>query len=105
MDNKDWFTLASIFAASVITTIYELVSKNGNLILERSTILIKLIGAVLVAFFIMPGIMEYFNFTLRITLLVTVIVTYGLDAILKVVTHRVVKTIDKDNDSTDNNNV
>lgn len=45
MDNKDWFTLASIFAASVITTIYELVSKNGNLILERSTILIKLIGA------------------------------------------------------------
>lgn len=96
MDNKDWITLLSIFGASVVTTIYELVSKNGNLILERSPVMIKLLGAVLVSFFIMPGIMEYFELSLRVALFVTVVITYGLDSVLKVALNRLINTIDKD---------
>lgn len=96
MDNKDWITLLSIFGASVVTTIYELVSKNGNLILERSPVMIKLLGAVLVSFFIMPGIMEYFELSLRVALFVTVVITYGLDSFLKVALKRLINTIEKD---------
>lgn len=95
MDNKDWITLLCIFGASIVTTMYELVSKNGNLILERSPVMIKLLGAVLVSFFIMPGIMEYFELTLRVALFVTVVITYGLDSILKVALKRLINTIDK----------
>lgn len=96
MDNKEWITLLSIFGASVVTTIYELVSKNGNLILERSPVMIKLLGAVLVSFFIMPGIMEYFELSLRVALFVTVVITYGLDSFLKVALKRLINTIEKD---------
>lgn len=96
MDNKDWITLLSIFGASVVTTIYELVSKNGNLILERSPVMIKLLGAVLVSFFIMPGIMEYFELSLRVALFVTVVITYGLDSFLRVALKRLINTIEKD---------
>jgi hypothetical protein len=63
--------------------------------LNRKTLLVKLLGAVLVAFFLIPAIMEYFKLSLRIGLFFTVILAYGLDELLKATVNRGVKTIEK----------
>ena len=63
----------------------------------------KFLGSVIVAFFVMPAVMEHFELSIKVTLLITVVVAYGLESILKASVKRVIKTIDKDGqDDTDN---
>ena len=51
----------------------------------------------------MPAVMEHFELSIKVTLLITVVVAYGLESILKASVKRVIKTIDKDGqDDTDN---
>ena len=47
--------------------------------------------------------MEYFNLSIKMTLLATVIVAYGLEEFLKTAVRKLTKTIDKNGkDDTDN---
>ena len=83
-----------LFIASCVSVIYEMLHKAQDK-LNRKTLLMKLSGAILVSFFIVPAIMEYFKLSLRIGLFFTVIIAYGLDELLKATLRRGIKTIDK----------
>ena len=83
-----------LFIASCVSIVYEMLQKAQDK-LNRKTLLVKLLGAVLVAFFLIPAIMEYFKLSLRIGLFFTVILAYGLDELLKATVNRGVKTIEK----------
>lgn len=96
MKNQDFLTQLVIFLASVITTAYGLYIKPNREAIKRTMLVGKLLGSVIVAFFVMPAIMEYFNLSVKITLLFTVIVAYGLEELLKVSVKKISKTIDKD---------
>lgn len=94
MKNQDILTQLVIFLASISTTGYAFFSNDETV--KRSVLIGKILGSVLVAFFVMPAIQEHFDLSLKMTLLLTVIVAYGLEAILKASVKRVIKTIDKD---------
>ena len=83
-----------LFIASCISILYEMLQKAQDK-LNRKALLVKLLGAVLVSFFLIPAIMEYFKLSLRIGLFFTVILAYGLDELLKATVKRGVKTIEK----------
>lgn len=103
MKYQDLITQLLIFCASITSTLYTLFSRNEKEAMKRSLLIGKLIGAVLVAFFISPAIMEHFNLTLKMTLLFTVVLAYGLESILRVSVKKLIKTIDKDGEDTINN--
>lgn len=96
MRNPDLLTQLFIFLASISSTFYAMLSNDSTEAMKRSVLVGKLLGSVMLAFFVMPAIMEYFCLSTKMTLLLTVIVAYGLEAILKASVKRVIKTIDKD---------
>ena len=96
MKNNDLLTQLLIFLASITTTIYAFFSKDSKEAVNRTLLLGKFLGSVIVAFFVMPAVMEYFELSIKVTLLITVVVAYGLESILKASVKRVIKTIDKD---------
>ena len=101
--NQDILTQLLIFLASITTTIYAFFSKDSKEAINRTLLLGKFLGSVIVAFFVMPAVMEHFELSIKVTLLITVVVAYGLESILKASVKRVIKTIDKDGqDDTDN---
>lgn len=102
MKNQDILTQLFIFIASIITTSYALFSNDKQKEIRRPLLITKLLGSVIVAFFVMPAVMEYFGLSIRMTLLATVIVAYGLEEILKVSVKRIIKSIDKDESNNDN---
>lgn len=103
MKNNDLLTQLLIFLASIITTIYALFSKDSKEAINRTLLLGKFLGSVIVAFFVMPAVMEFWELSIKVTLLITVVVAYGLESILKASVKKVIKTIDKDGqDDTDN---
>ena len=103
MKNNDLLTQLLIFLASIITTIYAFFSKDSKESINRTLFLGKFLGSVIVAFFVMPAVMEFWELSIKVTLLITVVVAYGLESILKASVKRVIKTIDKDGqDDTDN---
>lgn len=103
MKNNDLLTDLLIFLASIITTIYAFFSKDSKEAINRTLLLGKFLGSVIVAFFVMPAVMEFWELSIKVTLLITVVVAYGLESILKASVKRVIKTIDKDGqDDTDN---
>ena len=103
MKNNDLLTQLLIFLASITTTIYAFFSKDSKEAINRTFLLGKFLGSVIVAFFVMPAVMEHFELSIKVTLLITVVVAYGLESILKASVKRVIKTIDKDGqDDTDN---
>ncbi len=83
-----------LFIASCVSIFYGMLRKAQDSI-NRNTLIMQLLGAVLVAFFLIPAIMEYFKLSLRIGLFFTVILAYGLDELLKATIKRGVKTIEK----------
>lgn len=102
MKNQDILTQLLIFLASITTTIYTFFSKDSKQAINRTLLLGKFLGAVIVAFFVMPAIMEYFALTIKVTCLITVVVAYGLESILKASVKRVINTIEKNENDTDN---
>lgn len=103
MKNNDLLTQLAIFLASITTTIYALFSKDSKEAINRTLLLGKFLGSVIVAFFVMPAVMEFWELSIKVTLLITVVVAYGLESILKASVKKVIKTIDKDGqDDTDN---
>lgn len=101
--NQDFVNQIFIFLASISTTFYALFSKEHKETIKRTILIGKILGSVIVAFFLMPAVMEYFNLSIKMTLLATVIVAYGLEEILKTSVKKLTKTIDKDgNNDTDN---
>jgi predicted neutral ceramidase superfamily lipid hydrolase len=103
MKNNDLLTQLLIFLASITTFIYALFSKDSKEVINRTLLLGKFLGSVIVAFFVMPAVMEFLELSIKVTLLITVVVSYGLEAILKASVKKVIKTIDKDGqDDTDN---
>ena len=103
MKNNDLLTQLLIFLASITTTIYALFSKDSKEAINRTLLLGKFLGSVIVAFFVMPAVMEFWELSIKVTLLITVVVAYGLESILKASVKKVIKTIDKDGkDDTDN---
>jgi hypothetical protein len=101
--SQDILTQLLIFLASITTTIYAFFSKDSKEAINRTLLLGKFLGSVIVAFFVMPAIMEYFELSIKVTCLITVVVAYGLESILKASVKRVIKTIDKDGkDESDN---
>jgi predicted neutral ceramidase superfamily lipid hydrolase len=103
MKYNDILTQLAIFLASITSTVYAIFSKSEKEALNRTMLAGKVLGSVMVAFFIMPAIMEYFNLTIKMTLLLTVIFAFGLESILKASVKKVIKTIDKDGEDDDNN--
>ena len=103
MKNNDLLTQLLIFLASITTTIYAFFSKDSKEAINRTLLLGKFLGSVIVAFFVMPAVMEYFELSIKVTLLITVVVAYGIESILKASVKKVIKTIDKDGqDESDN---
>jgi len=103
MKNNDLLTQLLIFLASIITTIYAFFSKDSKEAINRTLLLGKFLGSVIVAFFVMPAVMEFWELSIKVTLLITVVVAYGLESILKASVKKLIKTIDKDGqDDTDN---
>lgn len=103
MKNNDLLTQLLIFLASITTTIYAFFSKDSKEAVNRTLLLGKFLGSVIVAFFVMPAVMEFWELSIKVTLLITVVVAYGLESILKASVKKVIKTIDKDGqDDTDN---
>jgi len=103
MKNNDLLTQMLIFLASITTTIYAFFSKDSKEAINRTLLLGKFLGSVIVAFFVMPAVMEFWELSIKVTLLITVVVAYGLESILKASVKKVIKTIDKDGqDDTDN---
>jgi hypothetical protein len=103
MKNQDIITQLAIFLASITSTVYAIFSTGKKEAMNRTLLAGKILGAVMVAFFVMPAIMEHFELTIRMTLLLTVVVAYGLESILKVSVKRIIKSIDKDGEGdTDN---
>lgn len=103
MKNNDLLTQLLIFLASITTTIYALFSKDSKEAINRTLLLGKFLGSVIVAFFVMPAVMEFWELSIKVTLLITVVVAYGLESILKASVKKVIKTIDKDGQNdTDN---
>jgi hypothetical protein len=84
-----------LFIASCISILYEMLRKAQDK-LNRKTLLMKLLGAILVAFFLIPAIMEYFKLSLKIGLFLTVILAYGLDELLTATVNRGKKAIEND---------
>lgn len=103
MKDQDILTQGLIFLASITTTIYAFFSKTNKEAVNRTLLLGKFLGSVIVAFFVMPAIMEYFDLSIKVTCLITVVVAYGLESILKVSVKKVIKTIDKDGEDDFNN--
>ena len=103
MKNNDLLTQGLIFLASITTTIYALFSKDSKEAINRTLLLGKFLGSVIVAFFIMPAVMEHFELSIKVTLLITVVIAYGLESILKASVKKVIKTIDKDGQDDSNN--
>lgn len=98
MEQKDIITHFMLFLASIITTAYSLFSKK-EADFKRKVLIGKLLGAIVVSFFIMPAVMEYFNLSVKVTLFFTVITVYGLEELLKASVKRLTKTISADEDS------
>ena len=103
MKNNDLLTQGLIFLASITTTIYALFSKDSKEAINRTLLLGKFLGSVIVAFFVMPAVMEFWELSIKVTLLITVVVAYGLESILKASVKKVIKTIDKDGQDDSNN--
>ena len=103
MKYDDILTQLLIFLASTTSTVYAIFSKNEKEAMNRSLLVGKILGSVMLSFFIIPAIMEYFKLSLKMTLLVTVVLAYGLESILKASVKRVIKTIDKDGQDDSNN--
>lgn len=103
MKYDDILTQLLIFLAALNSTIYAFFSKTDKQVIDRALLVGKISGAVMLSFFIIPAIMEYFNLSLKMTLLITVIFAYGLESILKASVKRVIKTIDKDGNDDDVN--
>lgn len=103
MKYDDILTQLLIFLASTTSTVYAIFSKDEKEAMNRSLLVGKILGSVMLAFFIIPAIMEYFKLSLKMTLLVTVVLAYGLESILKASVKRVIKTIDKDGNDDDVN--
>ena len=103
MKKNELLTQLLIFLASITTTIYAFFSKDSKEAVNRTLLLGKFLGSVIVAFFVMPAVMEFWGLSIKVTLLITVVVAYGLESILKASVKKVIKTIDKDGqDDTDN---
>ena len=96
MKYNDIFTQLLIFLASITSTVYAILSKTDKEVVNRTLLVGKILGSVMVAFFMMPAVMEYFKLSIKVTLFLTVVFAYGLESILKASVKRVIKTIDKD---------
>lgn len=101
MEQKDIITQFLLFMASVVTTAYSLFSKEEADI-KRKVLIGKLLGAIVVSFFIMPAVMEYFDLSIKATLFLTVIIVYGLEELLKASVKRLSNTIS--NEKSESNN-
>ena len=99
MKNQDFLTQLFIFLAAITSTLYGLFATTDKEVINRTILTGKLLGSVIVAFFIMPAVMEYFDLSIKMTLLFTVIVAYGLEGLLKASVKKLTKTIDKDGDN------
>ncbi len=102
MKNTDFITQFLIFLASITTTAYAFFSIDKNEAVKRTLLIGKFLGSVIVSFFIMPAVMEYFQLSIKITLLLTVVFAYGLESILKASVNKLTKTIDKNGDTNNN---
>ena len=91
MDLCDYMLL---FIAGCVSIFYEMLKKEQDEI-NRRNLIRKLLGAVLVSFFMIPALMEYFKFSLKIGLFFTVIIAYGLDELLNATIKKGVSTINK----------
>lgn len=98
MKNYDFLTQIFIFLAAITSNIYSVFAADSKEAISRIMILGKFFGSVLVAFFVMPAVQEYFELSLKVTLLLTVVTAYGLENILKVSVKKIVKTIDNGKD-------
>ena len=105
MKYQDIFSQILIFLASISSTLYLIFSKEDaeKEEIKRKVLAGKILGAVIVAFFVMPAIMEYFSLSIKATLLFTVIVAYGLESLLKASVKLFIKQIDKDGEDVANN--
>lgn len=83
-----------IFIAAMTMTAYSVLSNEKAI--KRNILIAKFLGAVVVSFFVMPAVMEYFNLTIKATLLITIIIIYGFESLLKTSVKRLTKIIDND---------
>ena len=60
MKYNDIFTQLLIFLASITSTVYAILSKTDKEVVNRTLLVGKILGSVMVAFFMMPAVMEYF---------------------------------------------
>lgn len=105
MKYQDIFSQILIFLASISSTLYLIFSKEDieKVQIKRNVLAAKILGAVIVAFFLMPAVMEHFKLSIKATLFVTVIVAYGLESLLKASVKLFIKQIDKDGEDVSNN--
>ena len=57
MKYDDIFTQLLIFLASITSTVYAIFSKTDKEVMNRTLLVGKILGSVMVAFFIMPAVM------------------------------------------------
>ena len=98
MKNYDFLTQIFIFLASMGSISYSVFSENDVEKIKRGTLIAKFLGGTIVAFFVMPAVQEYFELSLKVTLLLTVIVAYGYEALLKASVSKITKIIENGKD-------
>lgn len=104
MKESDIISQLLIFLASITSTTYLIFSKEDEQkqTINRRVLAGKIIGSVIVAFFLMPAVMERWSLSIKETLFITVIVAYGLESLLKTAVKLLIKKIDKDGEVSDN---
>lgn len=102
MKNYDFLTQLFIFLASMGSISYSIFSENDVEKIKRGALIAKFLGGTLVAFFVMPAVQEWLELSLKVTLLLTVIIAYGYDSLLKTSVKRIAKTIENGKDDVNN---
>ena len=98
MKNYDFFTQVLLFLASIGSISYSVFSESDVEKIKRGALIAKFLGGTIVAFFVMPAVQEYFELSLKVTLLLTVIVAYGYEALLKASVSKITKIIENGKD-------
>lgn len=102
MKQEDMITQFLIFLSSIVTVAYSVFSTESTNF-KRKILIGKFLGAILVSFFIIPAIMEYFALSIKSVLFLTVIIVYGLEELLKASVRKLTNTISKDEKSSTDN--
>ena len=98
MKNYDFLTQVLLFLASIGSISYSVFSESDVEKIKRGALIAKFLGGTIVAFFVMPAIQEYFELSLKVTLLLTVIIAYGYEALLKASVSKITKIIENGKD-------